>query len=77
MLRPVYVEDPQFRQSFADLALAGSQRKLVRYVLGRLESDASRRECGPRVDPGTIEHVLPARQTQLAKRAVRLWRVDM
>ena len=76
VLRPVYVEDPQFRQSFADLALAGSQGKLVRYVLGRLESDASGRECDPRIDPGAIE-VLPARQAQIAKRAAHLWRVDM
>ena len=63
VLRSVYVEDSQFRQSFTDLAIAGSQKKLVRYVLGRLESDASGKACDPRIDPGTIEHVLPTSPT--------------
>lgn len=60
-LRPVYVEDAQFRQSFAGLATTRSRKKLTKYVLARLESDASGRECDHESDPGTIEHILPQR----------------
>lgn len=32
---------------------------MAKYVLARLETDMSGRECDPESDPGTIEHVLP------------------
>lgn len=58
-LKSVYVEDVQFRQNFAAMAVAGSTKKLIKYVLARLESDASGRPCDHETDPGTIEHILP------------------
>ena len=63
MLKAIYVEDAQFRHSFEALAITGSQKKLIRYVLARLETDASGRECDHESDPGTIEHILPQRPT--------------
>jgi Protein of unknown function DUF262/Protein of unknown function (DUF1524) len=61
VLRPIYVDDVRFEQDFARLApdLSGQGKKLVRYILARLESDASGRPCDPDTDPGTVEHVLP------------------
>jgi len=61
VLRPIYVDDERFEQDFARLApdLSGQGKKLVRYILARLESDASGRPCDPDTDPGTVEHVLP------------------
>jgi hypothetical protein len=60
-LRPIYVDDARFQQDFARLAPdpAGQGKKLIRYILARLESDASRRECDPDTDSGTVEHILP------------------
>ena len=60
-LRKVYVDDDRFERDFAHFApdLSGQGKKLVRYVLARLESDASGRACDPDADPGTVEHVLP------------------
>ena len=62
-LGSVYVEDAQFRQGFAKLAVARRRRKLVKYVLARLEGDASGRECDHDNDPGTVEHILPRNPT--------------
>jgi hypothetical protein len=61
ILRPIYVDDVRFEQDFARLTpdLSGQGKKLVRYVLARLESDASGRPCDADTDPGTVEHVLP------------------
>jgi Protein of unknown function DUF262/Protein of unknown function (DUF1524) len=60
-LRPAYVDDVRFEQDFSRLSLdpSGQSRKVVRYILARLESDASKRDCDPETDPGTVEHVLP------------------
>lgn len=60
-LRPIYVADAKFRADFAQLAIttSGTRRKLAKYVLARLESDASGRPCDAETDPGTIEHILP------------------
>ena len=60
-VRLVYVDDARFEQDFGRLSLdpSGQSRKVVRYVLARLESDASQRDCDPETDPGTVEHVLP------------------
>jgi hypothetical protein len=61
-LKPAYVEDSRFEQDFARFApdSSGQGRKLVRYILARLEADASGRPCDPDTDPGTVEHILPA-----------------
>jgi Protein of unknown function DUF262/Protein of unknown function (DUF1524) len=64
-LRPIYVADDAFAQAFSMLAPSDSARggKLVRYILARLESDASGRICDPEIDPGTVEHILPVNPT--------------
>lgn len=61
LLREVYVDDTSFQNDFRLLALdtGGQRKKLVRYLLARLERDAGGRACDPDMDPGTIEHILP------------------
>ncbi len=60
-LKPVYVADEKMRQDFSMLELdpKGRRRKLVKYILARLEHQVAGRACDPDTDPGTIEHVLP------------------
>lgn len=60
-LRSIYVQDEKFSQDFARLTIdtVGARKRLVRYVLARLEADLSGRACDPDSDPGTIEHILP------------------
>lgn len=60
-LRPAYVDDVKFDQDFASFVIdtSGQRRKLAKYILARLESDASNRACDPDTDPATIEHILP------------------
>ena len=57
----LYVDDARFEQDFAQFAsdAAGQGKELIRYVLARLEADASQRACDPDTDPGTIEHTFP------------------
>jgi hypothetical protein len=64
-LRSVYVEDDRFTQEFAFFApdSTGQGSKLVRYILARLEADASQRACDADSDPGTVEHILPVNPT--------------
>jgi len=61
VLRAIYVDDVRFEQDFARLApdSSGQGRKLIRYILARLEADASGHACDPDADPGTVEHILP------------------
>ncbi|MBW4639052.1 MAG: DUF262 domain-containing HNH endonuclease family protein [Gloeocapsa sp. UFS-A4-WI-NPMV-4B04] len=58
-LRPVYVQDEKFQQDFSLLSIStrGQKRKLVRYILGKLEADASSRRDDE--DSFSIEHILP------------------
>lgn len=60
-LLSVYIDDGRFERDFSLAAPdSGSQgRKLIRYIVARLEADAAQRACDPDTDPGTIEHVLP------------------
>lgn len=60
-LTGIYGSDERFRQSFTQLEIdtSGPRRKLVKYILARLETDLSQKECDPETDPGTIEHILP------------------
>ena len=64
-LRSIYVTDEKFQQDFAMLEVnTGNRRKKVaKYILARLESDVSGRQCDPDTDPGTIEHILPENPT--------------
>lgn len=59
VLRPVYVQDEKFQQDFSLLLIStkGQKRKLVRYILGRLEADISGIEVTE--DSFSIEHILP------------------
>lgn len=60
-LRGIYVDDAKFEQDFARFAIetSGQRKRLAKYVLERLESDASNIPRDPDTDPGTIEHILP------------------
>src|SRR5690606_29175015 len=59
-------EDRRFEQDFADLTLEArlQRKKVARYILARLEHDASGRACDPATDPGTLEHILPENPTR-------------
>ncbi|MEB3229009.1 MAG: DUF262 domain-containing protein [Synechocystis sp.] len=58
-LKSVYVRDGKFAQDFSLLSIPtkGQGKKLVRYILAKLETDAARRETGE--DSFSIEHILP------------------
>ncbi len=58
-LRSVYVSDEKFLQDFSLLSIStrGQKKKLVRYVLCKLEADASHVEVNE--DSFSIEHILP------------------
>jgi uncharacterized protein with ParB-like and HNH nuclease domain len=58
-LRPVHVSDEKFLQDFSLLSIStkGQKKKLVRYVLCKLEADASHIEVDE--DSFSIEHILP------------------
>jgi len=60
-LRTSYISDETFQQNFADLQIrtSGPRKRLVRYILCRLEEDASGREIDWFNDAVTIEHILP------------------
>lgn len=60
-LKPIYVDDAKMQQDFALLVVdtGGQRNKLAKYMLARLEQDASSRACDPDTDPGTVEHILP------------------
>ncbi|MCA3152126.1 MAG: HNH endonuclease, partial [Rhodocyclaceae bacterium] len=56
-----YVDDERFTRDFAvkDIETQGRRKKLVKYILCKLEGDASARLLDWESDQGTIEHVLP------------------
>jgi uncharacterized protein with ParB-like and HNH nuclease domain len=58
-LRSVYVLDDKFSQDFSLLAIStkGQKKKLVRYILAKLEADASQIDVNE--DSFSIEHILP------------------
>ncbi|MGK7902377.1 MAG: DUF262 domain-containing protein [Hormoscilla sp.] len=62
-LRQVYVPDDKFKQDFSLLTIStkGHKKKLVRYILYKLEADASGMEVNE--DSFSIEHILPQRPT--------------
>lgn len=66
-LKPIYVDDDKFALDMARLVIetSGPRRRLAKYVLARLENDASGRSCDPDTDPGTIEHVLPENPSEI------------
>ncbi len=61
-LQSIYVDDAKFHSDFTLWTTSGSgqrDKKLTKYILARLEADASGRPCDPDTDPASIEHVLP------------------
>ncbi|HEX6375859.1 MAG TPA: HNH endonuclease family protein [Allosphingosinicella sp.] len=60
-LRSIYVSDERFAADFSALNLEGAahSRKIAKYILAKLQTRVSGRECDPDTDPGTIEHILP------------------
>ena len=61
LVRSVYVDDRKFERDFAALVVdtSGQHKRLAKYILCRLEADASGKLCDPDTDPATIEHILP------------------
>ena len=70
-LKPIYVDDERTRQNFALLVVntRGQRKKLAKYILARLEQDATGRACDPETDPGAIEHILPENPVEAWKEA--------
>lgn len=64
-LRTIYVDDERFEADIArwTVGTRGQRRRIARYALARLESDAGERTVDPDTDPATIEHVLPENPT--------------
>ena len=60
-LRPIYVSDEKFKSDFGQktIATSGQRRKVAKYILCKLESDMSERDCNFETDPSSIEHILP------------------
>ena len=59
-LRPVYVDDGAFESNFAVFSInARGRKKLLKYILCRLEEDAGGIARDPEADPASIEHILP------------------
>ncbi len=60
-LRIVYVDDEKFKSDFSifSVSSSGPGKKLVRYILAKLEARASGKSCDYETDNGTIEHILP------------------
>lgn len=64
-LKPIYVKDEKSKEDFAQLEIdtRGPRKKLVKYILAKLESKASKNHCDHETDPGTIEHIFPENPT--------------
>jgi len=60
LLRSIYVDDEKFVRDFSHREMDTTRRKkVVKYLLCELESDASGTRHDWESDPGTIEHILP------------------
>ena len=59
-LRPIYVDDGAFESNFAVYSInPGGRKKLLKYILCRLEEDAGGIARDPEAEPASIEHILP------------------
>ena len=59
-LRPVYVDDAIFENSFGMFAInPRGRKKLLKYILCRLEEDAGGIARDPEAEPASTEHILP------------------
>lgn len=61
LLRPIYLSDEKFIQDFSSIAkpTQGNSKRLVKYILCRLEAEGRQTEVDFDTDPATIEHILP------------------
>lgn len=61
ILKSIYLGDDEFQSAFSHLELRteGSRRRLVKYILCKLETGAGGKPVDWENDPGTIEHILP------------------
>ena len=77
LLKPLYVDDARMKQDFALMAvdIGGRWGKLTRYILARLEGNASGRACDHDTDPFTVEHILPQNPVDAWDESIpsRLW----
>ena len=63
-LRPIYVDAGAFESSFAMYSInARGRKKLLKYILCRLEEDAGGIARDPEAEPASIEHRLPQNPT--------------
>ena len=59
-LRPIYVEDGAFGSNFAVYSInPRGRKKLLKYILCRLEEDAGGIARDPEAEPASVEHILP------------------
>lgn len=59
-LRPVYVDDRTFESNFAVYSInPRGRKKLLKYILCRLEEDVGGIARDPEAEPASIEHILP------------------
>jgi hypothetical protein len=60
-LKDIYVSDEKFFADFAtkEIETNGQRKRLVKFILGKLQSDASGKHFDYETDPATIEHILP------------------
>ncbi len=66
LIKSIYIDDEMMRQYFSTFSLnpRGRNKKIVKYILTRLEEDASGRSCDFEADSATIEHILPENPTE-------------
>jgi len=60
-LRDIYVPDDKFSRDFetSEIAASGQSKRLAKYILCRLETDATGVPRDYEADAGSIEHILP------------------
>lgn len=66
-LRPIYVSDRAFKTDFSEIAFDTKQtrnRRVVRYILTKLERQLSGVELDPEAESINIEHILPQNPSQ-------------
>ena len=59
-LRPIHVDDGAFESNFAVYSInPRGRKKLLKYILCRLEEDAGGVARDPEAEPASVEHILP------------------
>ena len=63
-LRPIYVDDGTFESNFSVYSInPRGRKKLLKYILCRLEEDTGGIARDPDAEPASIEHILPQNPT--------------